>query len=809
MELSTQLPLHRIVYAALMLVAAAVPGRAWGAVPDLYCAGEGAGPAPHASSEQLRRAASDVEEQLRLAQGRAIDFARASKSLEVARSAAEPPASSAQAEYCAAAGEVMRVSSQGSQLQAQTYLINAARHGLNSGTGAVVAKAAYRLGLVSLAGPSVAGGRGARRSRGGSSEVAQTVREAKVPATDSCGGLRQQDLLNQSNAYISVVALGCAAERGQGANDSKVSALASLRLARLGLSLVDADPATSDQVRQEAFAEVLAAIPVAGRIEDSRLRAELLGRLIATGLDLRPAAHPALATGIAAMRQSGPDDPAALSFAAALEARLALAAADPVRARDHLGRAILHESQRPLPARLPEWYLLLAQADASRREQHVHAAFSALESLRPLLPRIDPLTEESTFSLHMRQVFESAVDVQLASAGGGQEEVRIRGAQQIVEAYRQAELQSIFGSECIPPRDPLTPEQLVAGEILLYPILLHDRVELIYVAGTDLAKGDVRYRRLPPNRSVNRTSVSRLVEKLVLPVSVGATDFGGDDEWRAPARQLYDLLIKPIEGSLVEGSQLVIVPDGALRAVPFGALLAGDGKFLVQKTRLAIAPSLAYSQPGRARGDDQPSVVAASLQREVALPAGTFSKLEGTREEARIAAGEGAPHLGGTHIEDFRKADLIRALSGGEVDVLHLATHASFNGRSDRAFIVANGEVILLSELRELIARNRARGDDLDLLVLSACETAVGDDEASMGLAGAAVQAGALSALASLWQVNDAGTAELMKRFYGGYRSGRSRSEALRDAQLAAIEGGGANANPNIWAAFILLGAWR
>jgi CHAT domain-containing protein len=141
--------------------------------------------------------------------------------------------------------------------------------------------------------------------------------------------------------------------------------------------------------------------------------------------------------------------------------------------------------------------------------------------------------------------------------------------------------------------------------------------------------------------------------------------------------------------------------------------------------------------------------------------------------------------------------------------VLHLATHAAFNGRSDRAFIVANDEVIRLSELRDILAENRVRGELLELLVLSACETAVGDDEASMGLAGAAVQAGALSAIASLWQVDDSGTAELMRQFYANLASGQSRSEALRQAQLSMIRSGGNNADPFIWSAFTLLGAWR
>ena len=69
--------------------------------------------------------------------------------------------------------------------------------------------------------------------------------------------------------------------------------------------------------------------------------------------------------------------------------------------------------------------------------------------------------------------------------------------------------------------------------------------------------------------------------------------------------------------------------------------------------------------------------------------------------------------------------------------------------------------------------------------------------------------ASTVSAIASLWPVSDIGTAELMKTFYSRYREGRSKSEALRDAQLALIAKGGDMADPNIWAAFTLLGAWR
>jgi CHAT domain-containing protein len=765
-------------------------------VADGLCGAASAAAGQPVTSEALIATADAVEEEVaRTRSGTAVplDVAR----LEMRSASASQPTPLARARYCAAAGELMRLSPQGSQYQAQNYLVTAFRSAREAGASDVAARAAYRLGLVSLAGPGATGVRGGGRvKRRGSAEIVEATQAAQVPGEDRCGGLADPALLGSANSYVSTLALECASGLALETQDPQLSALASLRLARIGLALADADPAQGEALRANARHKAIGAIPVAMRIASAPDRVELLSRLATTAIDLGGSGDPAVAAAVRAIRSVSPGAAAA----AAIEARVALARGDGAAARPLLRAAILAEAQRPLPASLPEYYLLLSQADPANRQAHVLAAYNALEAVRPLLPRTDPVTEESAFSLYMRRVFESAADVQLAASGAATGEApAIRRAQQIVETFRQAELQSIFGSECVPPRDPVKPEDLRAGETLLYPILLPDRVELLYVTGGQ--DGTPGYRRLPPNFAADRKTVARLSEQLVLAMS-----FGEEGDWRAPAARLYEILVKPIEDRLGGDSLLAIIPDGPLRAVPFAALLDGDGRFLVERTRLTVAPSLAYSQPGGGRGDEAPALVAASLQKELTLPAGYFSKLDGTAQEARIAAGS-TPRS--RLIPDFRKADLVTALGAGKVDILHLATHASFNGRSDRAFIVADGEVIPLSELRDLIGRTRTRGDELDLLVLSACETAVGDDEASMGLAGAAVQAGARSAIASLWQVSDAGTAELMKQFYGGYSAGRSKSEALRNAQLALIGKGGDLADPGIWAAFTLLGAWR
>ncbi len=753
------------------------------------------------TSDALGRATSTMEARLSR-QGPADQLQDLMTQLDPPTASAQAPSATAMAEYCAAAGELMRQSSQGSQLQAQSYLLSAFQMARGAGLQDAASVAAYRLGLVSLSGPTVAGARGGGRPpRGGPTAAVKNVEE--VRGLGPCDLLLTRSVLSNTNLTLSVASLGCSAEQARLAGDNRTAALANLRLARLRLAVAEANSDVAAEYRAQAWRSATTGIAVARDITHPALRAEILGRLASAALDARSGPDPELAGVIAAIRDAQPQSPAAQSFAYALEARLALASGDASAARRLMEQALILESQRSLPARLPEWQLLMADMDPQNREAHVLAAYDSLEAIRPLLPRFDPLTEETAFSLYMHRVFQSAVDVRLGGATGDLAPIRVRDAQTIVEAYRQAELQSVFGNECIPPREPLRPETLAAGEVLLYPILLPDRLELLYVAGG--ANGAATFKRLPPNRSVDRQAVSRLVETVVLSLS-----YDEDDKWRAASRQLYDLLIKPIEGELTPGSQLAIIPDGPLRGLPFSVLLDADNRFLVQKTKVSVAPSLAYSQPGSSAANQRQQLVAASLELEVRLPAGDFEKLEGTANEARAAAFVDGKRIERSWvIENFRKADLVQAMTNERVDVLHLATHASFNGRSDRAFIVANGELILLSELRQILSANRTRGDELDLLVLSACETAVGDDEASMGLAGAAVQAGARSVIASLWPVNDAGTGELMKDFYQLYRQGLTKSAALRQAQLSMIENGGANANPNIWAAFTLLGAWR
>ncbi len=787
---------------AIALGFAALANPALAATPREICSAPAADAAPiQASIAELQRATLAAERILAAPASDLLAGDRALVQLEVLEGQAETLEPTAIAAYCSAAGEAMRVARQGSGSRAQTYLLSALAQAGQAGSSDLQAGIAYRLALTSRNLPVRPNARSARRSISETAAPITGAQTAGLNPQDKCGTLLRTRLDDQSNWASSKLALECAASSASGLRASDISAVAQLQLARITLAEADRRAIDRKYLNEEASFSALDGLLFAGGIANRTRRFDITARLVESILDSGEVADPRLNEGLGALERDLSGDAGENAWLSALQGRAMLAAGNQEQAAALLRRAVFFESQRGQPLRLADWYLELAGADDARRDEYVMQAYQSLEAVRPLLPTVDPVTEESLFKLRMQPVFNAAVDVQLSR--GAQDAGDVLQAQRMVESFRQAEIQYVFGPDCVPPRIPVSPADLRDGEILLYPILLADRVEVLYAAKTP-GEAVPQYQRFTAREGADLERVERLVKQVSFELG-----YGTDDSWEAPSAELYSILIKPIEDRLTDDTTLVIVPDGILRRLPFAALRDGEGQMLIQKTGLSIAPSLAYTQPGT-ENEKNTQVVAASLSQEVDLPAGFFSALPATASEARMAAGLGDPAAtSGIYLENFSRADLVTAFSEQSIDVLHLATHASFNGRSDRSFIVAEDEAILLSELRELIGSTLSRGELLSLIILSACETAVGDDQASMGLAGAAVQAGSESAIASLWEVDDAGTAKLMQNFYQFYASGQGKAEALRNAQLAMIASEGDDADPGIWAAFTLLGAWR
>jgi CHAT domain-containing protein len=671
------------------------------------------------------------------------------------------------AEYCLVAGEAMRRARSGSQSRAQDFLRTAQVLAEQAGDRVLAARAAWEAALA-LAGGAPPAAPGTRRRSAASASPA--------PAPQGCA---PSDIEGQGRRLEA--AFACALDRAVKADDPALIALSALRLARL------------EKARKADIAPRIAlGLAASARVEKPGDRASLHRALVILAGDAGLGATKMVRDSVelyADLARQGAGDAATL---AALQGRIALAEGKRQAAHAAIRRAIFLESQKALPQNLPHYALLLADAEPERAGEHVIAAYRALERVRPVLLPVDPLTEESRFDLLVRPVFERAIGTTLAVAGS--DTGTLDQAQRIAEAYRSAELQNSLGAECVPLRNPVTPADLKPGEVLLYPLLLEDRIELLYATGDDRSRG---YRRMPPDRSRNRASIGALAQRMTASLS------GASSDWEAASRELHAALIAPMMPLLGPDATLIVVPDGPLRQISFAALMDAQGRFLMERARLAVVPALSFAAPGTR--DTDPEIIAASLEMELNLPVGRFTRLEGTASEAAMAAGRD-----GVLLADFDRADLAAALAKRPASVLHLATHAAFNGRTERSFVVANGEAISLPELRAMLSANSLRGQGLQLLVLSACETAVGDDDQAMGLAGAAVEAGAASALASLWEVSDAGTAALMEAFYRHYRAGEGRARSLQLAQIELARGSdGQWTDPGIWSAFTLVGSWR
>jgi CHAT domain-containing protein len=121
--------------------------------------------------------------------------------------------------------------------------------------------------------------------------------------------------------------------------------------------------------------------------------------------------------------------------------------------------------------------------------------------------------------------------------------------------------------------------------------------------------------------------------------------------------------------------------------------------------------------------------------------------------------------------------------------------------------LVAYDQSINIEQLDNVL-RSRRTGEPVKLLTLSACQTAVGDNRSTLGIAGVAVRAGVESALATLWYINDEATVPLIKEFYNQLlQANISKAEALRRAQMKMIADENYN-HPAIWSPFILIGNW-
>jgi CHAT domain-containing protein len=332
-------------------------------------------------------------------------------------------------------------------------------------------------------------------------------------------------------------------------------------------------------------------------------------------------------------------------------------------------------------------------------------------------------------------------------------------------------------------------QQIPQGTVLLYPLILRDRLELILFSNNNI----------PVNRTV-KISQEKL-EKLIVDYRSGLLDAGSEDV-KEPAKELYNLLIKPIEAELIQAKAETILyaTDGQLRYVPLAALY--DGKqWLIEKYRVSnlIAYILSDFVP---QSKAQPSILAGAFGGKSGDRKFGQTALPATITEVQSIANSFQNSVTLTE-ENFSRQAIESKFKNH--NIIHLATHAEFNiGVPENSFIIfGNGDKIRLNEITDWKIPN------IDLIVLSACQTGVGklgDGVEILGFGYQVQKAGAKQAIASLWKVDDAGTQALMEAFYREFQKGDvTITEALRRAQVSLIKSPNFN-HPNYWSAFFAIG---
>lgn len=331
-------------------------------------------------------------------------------------------------------------------------------------------------------------------------------------------------------------------------------------------------------------------------------------------------------------------------------------------------------------------------------------------------------------------------------------------------------------------------DQLSRTAVIVCPIALPDRLELLVSLPTGLKRVQV------PVGAQELEGVARSF-RLALQERYPQLQ-------REQARRLYAWLVHPLEAELTASKTrtLVFVPDGALRTIPFAALHDGQD-YLISRYAVAVTPSLALTDP-LPLTRDKLRLLAVGVSAAVA----DFEALPHVEGELKALGHDyGGPILLN---QEFTVAGVETALRKEQFSIIHIASHARFARDVKQSFLLTFKEKLTFDRLEQLIGRLRFRAAPLELLTLSACETALGDDRAALGLAGVAIKAGARSALATLWRVNDAAASLLVTMFYRHLKEPSvSRAVALQRAQQDMLRHPDYH-DPFFWAPFLLINNW-
>jgi len=431
--------------------------------------------------------------------------------------------------------------------------------------------------------------------------------------------------------------------------------------------------------------------------------------------------------------------------------------------------------------------ILKQQGDRPSAIAAYQEAFENLQLLRSDLVAVDT-DLKFTFTDSVEPLYRELVSL-LLDEEASQE--RLQQARKVLEALQIAELDDFFRDACLDAQ-PVEIDRIDTQAAVIYPIILRDRLEVIL----SLPDRPLRhYATHLPHEQIERT-----LQNLYSSLYPGYSD----RDRLLFSQQVYDWLLRPAEDELNRNKieALVFVLDGFLRNLPMTVLYDGR-QYLVEKYSLALSPGLQLFPEGL-QGKELKTLTVGLTEARQGFPA-----LPGVNREVQeiITTVDSTVLLN----RQFTRANFQNLVQNENFPVVHLATHGQFSSNPEDTFLLTWNDRIGVDDFDRLFQRSgRARKNPIELLVLSACQTATGDRRATLGLAGLALRSGARSTIASLWSVNDRSTSDLMSAFYHQLtQPGRkiAKAEALRQAQLTLLRTP-QYSHPYFWASFVLIGNW-
>ncbi|NEQ83612.1 MAG: CHAT domain-containing protein [Moorea sp. SIO2I5] len=425
------------------------------------------------------------------------------------------------------------------------------------------------------------------------------------------------------------------------------------------------------------------------------------------------------------------------------------------------------------------------------RNRSAIAAYSqSVQTLQSIRSDLVAISSDIQFEFRksVEPVYRELVEL-LLEPNASQE--NLKQARDVIESLQLAELDNFFRDACLDAK-PVNIDEIDPNAAIFYSIILPDRLEVIVT--------------LPgqPLRQITTNLPKTEIEEQIASVKRNITT-----HWRSLRKEnlqtIHDWLITPIEAELAKNNirTLVFIPDGAFRNLPMSVLYDGE-RYAIEKYNIAVAPSLQLID-SQANVRENVSVLAAGVT-ETRPHRPNLGALPGVKVELENIMAQ-VPSLILLN-ESFTESNFNTEVNSSGYEIVHLATHGEFSSVAEETFLLTWDDVINLNELNSLIRADQKQKNPIELLVLSACQTAAGDSRAALGLAGVAVRGGARSTIASLWSVDDLATTELMTRFYQRLATGQvTKAEALRLAQQELLQSEQFN-HPYYWSAFILLGNW-